>query len=131
MIHKNPILAERIRRTPEQFSWVDHRLVRDRFIDSCTHAGAALYLFLLTVADNQGLSYYSDPSIMARLSMDETDLEEARQNLIHIGLIAYRKPLYQVLAMPAPVDYAKKDRPAMKAPVPIGQILKKIAEAAS
>jgi hypothetical protein len=58
-----------------------------------------LYLFLVTVSDAKGLSFYGDDSIMTRLSMDFTILETARANLIHIGLIAWKKPLYQVLSL--------------------------------
>jgi hypothetical protein len=59
---------------------VDHRLVRDRHIESCSHPAAALYLFLVTVADNQGLSYYSDPALMTRLSMDAAALDAAAKS---------------------------------------------------
>jgi hypothetical protein len=45
---------------PRQFSWIDHRLVRDGHITRCTANALALYLLLCTVADAQGLSYYSD-----------------------------------------------------------------------
>ncbi len=45
---------------PSQFSWVDQRLVRERHIERCDVQALALYLFLVTVADAQGLSYYSD-----------------------------------------------------------------------
>ena len=51
MVSKIPIVAERIRKVPGHFSWVDHRLVRDRHIENCTHPAAALYLFLVTVGD--------------------------------------------------------------------------------
>ena len=47
----------------------------------------------------RGLSYYSRHAISQRLGMDAGTLESARQELIHIGLIAYQKPLYQVLAL--------------------------------
>jgi hypothetical protein len=59
----------------------------------------ALYLFLVTVGDAKGLSYYADASIIKRLPMDQAALEDARNNLIRIGLIAWQKPLYQVLAL--------------------------------
>jgi len=36
---------------------------------------------------------------MNRLGMGLTTLDEARNNLIHIGLIAWKKPLYQVLSL--------------------------------
>lgn len=103
MIRKYPICPDRIRIIPEQFSWLDHRLVRDRHIEHLTHEAAALYLFLVTVADSQGLSYYADQSICQRLTLDEADLVKARQCLQRIGLIAYQAPLYQVLDLSAPV----------------------------
>ena len=61
----------------------------------------ALYLFLVTVADAQGLSYYADPSLCQRLSMTGTELHQARQALITRGLVAYHRPLSQVLALDA------------------------------
>jgi hypothetical protein len=59
---KRVICAERVRQVPAQFSWLDHRLVRDRHIDRCDPHAAMLYLFLVTVADAQGLSWYADES---------------------------------------------------------------------
>lgn len=103
MIRKYPICPDRIRTIPEQFSWLDHRLVRDRHIEHLTHEAADLYLFLVTVADSQGLSYYGDHSICQRLTLNEADLAKARQCLQHTGLIAYQAPLYQVLELCAPV----------------------------
>jgi len=97
MTTKRPILTNRIRRVPSQFSWIDHRLVRDRHIERLTHPGAALYLFLVTVGDSNGLSWYGDESIMDRLSMDDNAFREARINLIQNRLIAWQEPLYQVL----------------------------------
>jgi hypothetical protein len=99
---KRLINPERVRKVPAQFSWVDHRLVRERHIERCDVHAAALYLFLVTVADAQGLSYYSDASIARRLSMDLSRLIRARTDLIRLGLLAYERPLYQVLALDAP-----------------------------
>jgi hypothetical protein len=36
---------------------------------------------------------------MRRLNMDQATLNQARTNLIQISLIAWQKPLYQVLAL--------------------------------
>jgi hypothetical protein len=99
MTHKFPICPDRIRSIPEQFSWVDHRLVRDRHIELISHEAAALYLVLLTVADCQGLSYYADASLCERLAMDAAALVSARACLLKYRLIAYKRPLYQVLAL--------------------------------
>jgi len=100
-MHKRPLSLARLRTVPPQFSWVDQRLVRERYIDQLSHQACALYLFLLTVADAQGLSYYADPSLCQRLSMTSTELHQARQALITRDLVAYQRPLYQVLALDA------------------------------
>jgi hypothetical protein len=88
---------------------VDHRIIRHRLLNLCDHAAWALYLFLITVGDVQGLSYYSDAAIGRHLKMDLLQLAAARQQLQQADLIAYRKPLYQVLSVPevptsAPVE---------------------------
>jgi hypothetical protein len=129
MIQKHLIYPRRMRQIPARFSWVDHRLVRDRHIESCTHPGAALYLFLVTVADNQGLSYYSESSLMTRLCMDAPTLDSARQNLTRIGLIAYESPIYQVLSLEPfvqTVHLPPQNRESMDQPLPIGRIFKQI-----
>ncbi len=108
MAIKRVICPERVRKIPAQFSWVDHRLVRNRYIECCDAHALALYLFLLTVADVQGLSYYSDASLGRYLSMDPGRLIQARGDLIQAGLIAYQRPLYQVLALDPPPQEARE-----------------------
>ena len=100
-MHKRPISPAKLRRVPQQFSWVDQRLVREHYIDQLSHQACALYLFLVTVADAQGLSYYADPSLCQRLSLTGPELHQARQALITQGLVAYQRPLSQVLALDA------------------------------
>ena len=100
---KRVLCPERLRHVPPQFSWIDHRLVRDRYMAGRSAEALALYLFLVTVADGQGLSYYSDAGIGKLLPLDESALARARQELIRARLIAYEKPLYQVLSLDKPV----------------------------
>jgi hypothetical protein len=107
---------------PQQFSWIDHRLVRDRHIGRCSPYGLALYLFLVTVADGHGLSYYSDQTISRLLPLDVAALASARQELIAAGLIAYQRPLYQVLALDAPTPGSP--RSGVGRPLSIGDILR-------
>lgn len=66
----------------------------------CEPRAWALYLFLVTVADVQGLSYYSDAAITRHLNCDALSLGAARQQLIAADVITFQKPLYQVLALP-------------------------------
>jgi len=109
---KRVLCRQRLRKVPSQFSWVDHRLVRDRHVCRCSHPALALYLFLVTVCDGQGLSYYSDASIMRLLKFDPPGLARARQELIDAKLIAYQRPLYQVLALEAAAPSARQVQPA-------------------
>jgi hypothetical protein len=105
--------------------------VRDRHIENCSHPAAALYLFLVTVGDARGLSYYGDTSITKRLSMHQSTLNEARANLIRAGLIAWKKPLYQVLALDVPKGEKPVPRSNMSDALSLGDILKMAREGRS
>ena len=110
---KHVLRPERLRQVPEQFSWVDQALVQRHLIDRCDARAAALYLFLVTVADAQGLSYYGEPTLARRLHLSPEEFIAARQHLIDIELIAYQAPLYQVLAISG-----TGPRPATPVPAP-------------
>lgn len=97
IMEKHPLDSKRLRRIPDQFSWVDHRLVRRRLLSGQGTPGWALYLFLVTVGDERGLSYYSDGSICGHLGIAPDTLGRARRSLLEGGLLAWRAPLYQVL----------------------------------
>ncbi len=114
---KRVLNPERLRKVPPQFSWIDHRLVQENYFIRCDHPAWALYLFLTSVADAQGLSYYSDASLMRRLKMDLVVLSASRQQLIQAGLIAYEKPLYQVLSL----ELAGAPR---SGPISVGELLR-------
>ena len=87
------------------------------FIDRCDARSAALYLFLISVSDAQGLSYYGAPTLARRLHLSDEQFAAARQQLIDLDLIAYCSPLYQVLALPGTVAAL---RPAPRAPATTG-----------
>lgn len=108
-MNKMLLCPERVRQLPAQFSWVDQRLARHRFFEHAPPEAWALYLFLLTVADAQGLSYYAEATLCQRLGVEPAVLARARAPLLRLGLIAYRPPLTQVLAL---------DRAPAPAPVP-------------
>jgi hypothetical protein len=109
-MNKRPLSLTRQRRVPRQFSWVDQRLVRERIIDQLSHEACTLYLFLVTVADAQGLSYYAEHTLCQRLSMSMAQLGQARHTLITHHLLAYRRPLYQVLALETQPPAEASDR---------------------
>lgn len=99
MKQKVLIDAQRRRSIPEHFTWVDHRLVRDGHIRKCSTKSLGLYLFLITVADSDGLSFYGERRISEELSCHEETVSSLRSELITAGLIAYRNGIYQVLGL--------------------------------
>ncbi len=114
MKRKALICPQRLRQLPRSYSRVDHRLVQDGYIRGCTPKALALYLFLITVGDHQGVSYYSDYAIGRHLGFDSMPLTQARDELIRAHLIAYERPLYQVLelrAAPQPDSPEKEEHP--------------------
>jgi len=125
---------ERLRLVPEQFSWVDQALVQWGLIDRCDARAAALYLFLVTVADAKGLSYYGATTLAKRLRLSESELAAARAQLMELDLIAYQAPLYQVLSLheaashkppcrPAGASTVAPPRHASAAPVSLAQLI--------
>lgn len=96
------LCPERVRRIPSQFSWVDQRLARHSYFERAAGEAWTLYLFLVAVADAQGLSYYADQTLCQRLAFDAAQLVRARQSLLRLGLLTYSRPLYQVLSLDRP-----------------------------
>ena len=98
-IEKRILNPERLRRCPAQFSFIDHGLVREGYVRRAEAKAWALYLVLVTVGDEHGLSYYSDKSLSRLLSLSGEEIVAARRQLVAAGMIAYEEPLYQVLSL--------------------------------
>ena len=88
MIQKHILDSKHLRRVPVRFSWVDHQLIRARLLCGANSAAWALYLFLVTVGDQQGLSYYSDASIGSHLNLCGEAIRKARRQLLERRLIS-------------------------------------------
>lgn len=125
MIKKRLLIPGRARQIPPHFSWIDHRLIRHECLCQCESPAWALYLVTATVADAQGLSYYSDASLCRMLHLETEQLERARQQLIAADVLAYEKPLYQVLDLQEPHPAATLEKRANE-PLSAGQILQRI-----
>jgi hypothetical protein len=130
-IKKRLLCPERLRRIPGQFSWIDQRLIRDRYLQRCDHGALALYLVLVTVADAEGLSYYSDGTLERMLNMEHAQLLGARHQLCQAGMLVYDKPLYQILSLELPLEASgvAAAPPAVRSghPMAVADILRRIA----
>ena len=98
---KHLLNHHRVRRVPPQFSWLDHRLVRQNHLPRASACAWGLYLVLVTVGDENGLSYYADRTLARLLSLSEEAIGQARRELLAAELIAYEAPFYQVLGLEA------------------------------
>ncbi len=129
MIKKHPINPQRTRKIAGSFAFIEHRFLRNGFFATLTHYELLLYVFLVLVADRNGLSYYSYDKIciLLRISVDEYIF--ARDALIEKDLIAFDGYLFQVLSLPekpsldsckpltSPKDMEKHD------PATVGQLV--------
>ena len=85
-----------IRNIKGSFAWIDHRLMRNGFMETMTHQDITLYLFLILVADKNGVSFYRKDKICEAVSLDFSQFEIAKDHLINMKLIAFES--YSVLS---------------------------------
>lgn len=99
MIHKKPILSQRIRKIQGSFAWIPHSFLCDGFWSSLNHHELQLYLFLVLAADRLGISYYSFDKICSFVGVNTDEYILARNELIDKDLIAFDGHLFQVLSL--------------------------------
>jgi hypothetical protein len=100
MITKKIICPDRVRKISGSFAFIEHRFLRAGFWSALSHHELLLYVFLVVVADRQGLSYYSYDKICSLLKISVDDYILARDALIQKDLIAFDGSLFQVLSLP-------------------------------
>lgn len=115
MIEKSPLCPERVRKITGSFAFIEHRFIRDGFWSSLSQHELLLYVFLVLVADRNGLSYYSFDKICALLQLSLDDYLLARNALIKQDLIALDGHLFQVLSLPL-IPVRQPARPLHSAP---------------
>lgn len=113
---------KRVRRITGSFGWIDHRFITGGFIRAMSSQGILLYLFLVTVGDKDGLSFYGNKTLSRLLKIDEAALFNAREGLISKSLIDYKGGIYQVLELPG----VSACRPAGRDTAKMGDVLKEI-----
>jgi hypothetical protein len=100
MITKRILVPGRLRQMPKTgWSWIDGCFLHEH-MDHLSRDAVLLYFFLSAVADVNGLSFYGDGTLAARLRMPLPSLFQARDELLAYDLIAHEPPLTQVLSLP-------------------------------
>jgi hypothetical protein len=110
-IEKKPLEPQRIRKITTSFAFIEHRFLRDGFWSTLDQHQLLLYVFLIMVADRNGLSYYSYDKICTLLKITLDDYIVARDALIQKNLIGFDGHLFQVLSLP--------DQPVVSAATPL------------
>ena len=104
-IEKQPLKPERVRKINGSFAFIEHRFLRNGFWSSLDPEELLMYMFLVLVADRNGLSYYSYDKICTLVGLTLDEYIRARDTLIDKDLIAFDSRLFQVLSLP---DHAPK-----------------------
>ena len=100
MIKTKILCPNRVRRITGSFAFIEHRFLRDGFSESLSHRELLLYVFLVLVADRNGVSYYSYDKIYSLLKILMDEYLNARDALIDKDLIAFDGYFFQVLSLP-------------------------------
>ena len=105
-----------IRRIQQSFAWIDHRLMREGYLQVMTQEDLVLYVFLILAADCNGVSFYRKEKICDTTSLSFHQFEIARDRLVDMKLIAFEpysvttpNGFFQVLPISTPApDYAQQ-----------------------
>jgi hypothetical protein len=117
---------QRVRRIEKSFAWIDHRLLRNGYLQVMTHQDQALYLFLVLTADRHGISFYRKEKICDATGLEWGAFEVARDRLIDLKLMAFEpysalspNGHYQVLPVDGhPPDFAGEVAKRVTTPQP-------------
>ena len=112
----------RVRVIRDGFSWIDRRFIKDGWPERLSREEVLVYFFLVAVADKDGLSFWGDARISGTLKLPPVELVRARDGLARHGLVAYERPLYQVLDL-TPATAAPREATATS----LGDILRQLA----
>jgi len=115
---------QNIRKIKSSFAWIDHRLLRNGFLQVMTHQEVALYLFLVLVADRNGVSFYRKEKMCDALDLDFKQFDIARDRLINLKLVAFEA--YTVLS---PNGYYQILPIESQAPNFVNHVIQKAADA--
>lgn len=95
-----PLEPRRIRCPRGAYGWVDLRIVTQGHLARLGPQAALVYLFLCTVGDRAGISFWSRIRMAKLLTLTPESLHTALATLIAADLIAATERVVQVLPLP-------------------------------
>jgi len=130
-MNKKILCPERIRNIGGSFAYLEHHFFRAGFFGSLSDDELRLYLFLVLVADKDGISWYCYDKICSQLRLLLDEYIEARNGLIDKDLIAFDGRVFQVLSLPSKPRLANEAKPQRNRRknsglIPISEIFQKL-----
>ena len=121
-----PLEPRRVRYPKGAYGWVDLRIVTDGHLEALDPGAALTYLFLCTVGNREGVSFWSRARMARMLNLPREVVESALLTLTETGLIAATERVVQVLAVPVrgagqPVASQTTPPPPIPSPPPATQ----------
>lgn len=107
----DPLEPRRIRHPRGAYGWVDLRIVTEGHLARLGPQAALVYLFLCTVGNREGISFWSRRRMADLLTLTPADIQGAIAMLIAADLIAATERVVQVLPLPEPRCIRQAARP--------------------
>lgn len=95
-----PLEPRRVRRPRGAWGWVDLRAVTQGHLEKVGTSAALTYLFLCSVGDTAGLSFWGHERMARVLGLDKEAIHQALDRLVATDLIARQGQIVQVLPIP-------------------------------
>lgn len=95
-----PLEPRRIRYPKGAYGWVDLRIVTEGHLEALDPSSALTYLFLCTVGNRDGLSFWSRSRMARTLNLSLESVGAALQTLAGAELISATARIVQVLPVP-------------------------------
>lgn len=96
-----PLEPRRIRYPKGAYGWVDLRIVTEGYLQALDPSSALTYLFLCTVGNREGISFWSRSRMARTLNLSPEAVDASLRALAGAGLIAVTERVVQVLPVPA------------------------------
>lgn len=95
-----PLEPRRIRYPKGAYGWVDLRMVTEGHLQALDPGSALVYLFLCTVGNREGISFWSRSRMTRTLNLSLATVDAALRTLAGADLIAATERIVQVLPVP-------------------------------